>query len=99
MGNKALLKHIDSHIDEVKSMMNDMLLGLLNTNGGRIDFHKEDDTILESLNIDVIELEDIYYGGICVTFDNGDTKSFTVLPIEKMRLVLDYIEKTTEDNN
>lgn len=97
MGNTTLLRHIGNNIDEVKSMMNDMLLSLLNSNDGRTEFHKDDDTILEH-DIDFVCLDELYYGGIRVTFVSGHSLSFMALPIEKMRWILNYIDGTTENN-
>ena len=91
MSSKIFWDYINSHINEVSMMMNDWMVGLLNSND-KINF------IYEQPNSNVIymcsaELNEKYDGGVCVTFGIEYTKAFKSFPIEEMRRILQVLEK------
>ena len=96
MSSKVFWSYINSHINEVSMMMNDWMVGLLNSNDSRVDFIKEDangDLICNSSDIVLVELDEKYDGGVCVTYADESTKAFDSFPIERMRYILQMVEK------
>ena len=77
-------------------MMNDWMIGLLNSNDGCVEFIKEDangDLICNSDDIASVKLDDLYSGGVCITYADESTKAFDSLTIERMRYILQMVEK------
>ena len=96
MSSKIFWAYINSHANEVSAMMNDWMIGLLNTNDGRVEFIKEDSNgylICNSNDIASVELNEMYAGGVCVSYADESTQSFNSLTIEEMRRVLQLVEK------
>lgn len=95
MSSKIFWNYINSHLNEVSAMMNDWMIGLLTSNGGMYEFTKEDangDLICNSDDIVSIKLDDLYAGGVCITYADESTKAFDSLTIEKMRYILQMVE-------
>lgn len=99
MSSNVFWGYINSHINEVSMMMNDWMVGLLNSNDGRVEFIIEDsngDLICNSSDIVFIELDDSYSGGVSVVYADESTMAFNSLTIEEMRRILQMVEKSVD---